>query len=182
MPDQPSRSLFERLRAASDEAAQRFNRDPLPVARLEDALASAMSGSKLLDNLAEAWRIAPDQAAEILKQQGLGSLIARAAASAASPTGDEIEAPPCLPRPVAPFAGGRIRLRTINPGLAQPQRAPAAVVRQVDAVLNGFLPGAGQDPLAVLRRSTVGTGSRATARRYGPMCISTSARKDRATL
>ncbi len=146
-------TLCDRLAAASKEACRRRNMPEVDARRLDDALGNAIDPRKLVDNLAEAWRCSADEARKVLAEAGFAALVARAGVESGIPRADEATGPPLSTKRRFELAGGRICVQTLGPRLDEPVRAPGPVLDSVRAALDGFLPGAAADPLAVLYRS-----------------------------
>ncbi len=158
MAASPSHSVVARLTAASRAAAQRTGTVPVEEARLDSALAGAIDPRKLIDNLAEAWRIAPQDALALLESHGFGATLARLASASAGETGgDEATGPALTNADAMRLAGGKITIRAINPGFAEPVRAPQAAIDAVARSTRAFLPTAAQDVLGVLYRDAPAT-------------------------
>lgn len=152
MATQDADSIAGRLFAASEAAARKSGVEPATRARLDDALAGAISPQKLIDNLAEAWRTSPDEARIVLEQHGFGPILARSQTPVSEEGGNEYQGPPLGASPILRLAGGVISIRAWNPTFDEPVGAPSAVQNSVKTILDAFLPMAAKDVLGVLYR------------------------------
>ena len=152
MPTDSHESICARLAKASQSACQRFGIPQVSDARLNDALSNAVQAQKLVDNLAEAWRVSADQVRTILEEHGFGGMLARLQAAGTAACGDEAQAEALVKTGVFRLAQGQIRVRAFNPAFDEPVRASRAVLDGVAKSLAAFLPNARTDALGVLYR------------------------------
>ncbi len=151
MAENPT-TISQRLAQASESASQQFNVAQASPARIDDALAGAINPQKLIDNFAEAWRISDSDARQLLEAHGLGSVLARLAATTDVKGLDEVTGPPFASSGVYQLANGAIQIRALCPGFNDPMRAAAPVLDAVKKSISAFLPDAASDPLGVLYR------------------------------
>jgi len=152
MPMNEANNVASRLIAAARMASARFNQPTVSDQRLDDALAGAIDPQKLIDNLAEAWRTGPDEARTLLEEHGFGGILARLQPTIADADSNEAEGEPLCAIPRFECGAGRISVRSWNPTLDAPVRAPGPVLDTVSSGLNAFLTQAKADPLGVLYR------------------------------
>lgn len=148
-------SVSQRLAAASADAVRRSGAGEPDPARLDEALAGAVDPRRLIDNLAEVWRVGPDDVRTALEAHGFGRILARLQPEGASDdagAGDEASAEPLSGDARLDLAGGAVRIRAMNPGFAEPRRARQAVLDAVEKSVQAFLPTAATDVLGVLYR------------------------------
>lgn len=145
-------TISQRLAQASQAASRQFKLAPASKARMEDALAGAINPQKLIDNVAEAWRISDTDARQLLEAHGFGGVLARLAAPTAKHDSDETTGPPLTFNAVYKLAAGAIQVRSLGPAFNEPTRAPAAVLDTVRKSISTFAPTASADPLGVLYR------------------------------
>jgi hypothetical protein len=145
-------SIGVRLTRASQAACGQLGIASVGEQRLEDALAGAINPRKLIDNLAEAWRVEPEQAQAILERHGFGAILARLPTTVAAAVSGEHVGEPLSSTPALPMAGGKITVRAFNPAFNEPIPAPATALDSVGRSLAAFLPTAAKDVLGVLYR------------------------------
>lgn len=145
-------SLFARLLGASKKACRRFGIPDVLPQRLDDALANAVLPQKLVDNMAEAWRVSTEQARAVLEEAGFGGLLARLLPQVGASAANEVEADPLSRLDRIVLGGGTVTLRSLNPSLSSPIHAPRAVLDAISKSLGAFLPSAARDALGVLYR------------------------------
>jgi len=145
-------TVADRLARATQAAAALSKTTPVSERRLDDALAGALDPQRLIDNLAEAWRVSPEEARRLLEEHGFGGVLARLRTPSTA-GGGEVRGRPLAAAPLLKLAGGRISLLSLNPTLSEPIPAPQAALDAVARSLAAFLPTAAADALAVLYRS-----------------------------
>ncbi len=147
-----SPTVTTRLTQASQAACERFGIEPVDERRLDDALSGAVAPQKLIDNLAEAWRVSPDDARALLEKHGFGSILARLRLDTTVEVTDEARGEPLSAAAVLRLAGGKVTVRAINPGFDEQMAAAPAVLASVATGLASFLPDASSDALGMLYR------------------------------
>ena len=153
MSEHAKASIIDKIRQACGAAAGRFNIAAISDERIQDLLANAVDPRRLVDNLAEAWRVSPDEVRSVLADHGLGGILARLGPDAdAATAGDEARGEPLADRPLLMLGDGAARVRAFNPAFDEPVAAGRTVLDSVGAGVAAFLPSAGSDPLGVLYR------------------------------
>ena len=140
------------LLQASKAACEQFGIPPVSEARLDNALSGAIDARKLVNNLAEVWRVSPDEVRTVLEAHGFGGVLARLQATTTDDAADEAQGEPLSTVPVLMPADGRIKVRAFGPAFDEPVAAPQAVLDTVSKSLAAFLPNASKDVLGVLYR------------------------------
>jgi hypothetical protein len=157
LSDERAQGVSARLAAVSKEACRRLGIKPVTGARLEDALTQALDVSRLVDNLAETWRTSPAQVRDLLKELGMGAMLARET----RPAEDRIETAEDEPDDSwRQWGSGQIRVRCFNPSL----RAGGGLAEAVAA----FCQGVSSDPFVTLYRDGAGDYHRGFLRDQAP--------------